>query len=160
MILKDVCGLIVAAGVGAGSVVAVQQVRQPAPAAVSKPAKPVKTAISRVRSAPAAAAATPSLLPAPTCTPSVFNGPDTGPALPSVTLADIPGLSVFPDGPLIWGPNPSGGGGAQIPISIVPEPGYWGMMISGFGLIGLALRRVRRPGTTRPESMSVMQYRD
>ena len=38
-----------------------------------------------------------------------------------------------------------------VTVPAVPEPGTWAMMRLGFGGIGLALRRRRRPGTRLPQ---------
>lgn len=149
MSLKDICGLILAGGIGAGSVVAVQEVRQPKPRPAVKAAKPAKPAISRPRTA--RAATTTPLIAAPDCVPSPFSAPGDGSGLPSGIFAGTPGFDPFigggPAGGSGGGGFPPGGlpGGGEIPTSIVPEPGPWGMMISGFGLIGLALRRLREP---------------
>ena len=42
-------------------------------------------------------------------------------------------------------PNNSGVANGNVTISAVPEPGTWALMLIGFGGMGLAMRRRRRP---------------
>ena len=51
-------------------------------------------------------------------------------------------------GSIIAGPNAPGGGAYSGTINVappVPEPATWAMMLLGFGAIGFAMRRRRRP---------------
>jgi hypothetical protein len=41
--------------------------------------------------------------------------------------------------------NGSGSFGGNVSFSAVPEPATWGMMLLGFGAVGYAMRRRRRP---------------
>ena len=150
--VKEICALLLAGGVGAGSVVTVQQVKP----AISKPkAKPTapkahKTAsrnITRteVRDCPAMAAplggGIADLAPMPT-----FENMVPG-ATPGSQHAFVPGGTdvAFPgviggggggSGPNVLPPSPPPG---------VPQPASWAMMLTGFGLVGLAMRRGGEP---------------
>ncbi|MFA7439570.1 MAG: PEPxxWA-CTERM sorting domain-containing protein [Sphingomonadaceae bacterium] len=88
---------------------------------------------------------------------------DCAPAVPLGALGMEPGIS----SPTIAGGTPFFGGGyggggsgggnrgggdgglsgnrTPVPLPGVPEPASWGLMVSGFGLIGLAIRRERKP---------------
>jgi len=46
---------------------------------------------------------------------------------------------------------------AETPISAVPEPGTWAMMLLGFGGIGIAMRGGRRPGRS-PSGWSAQSF--
>jgi len=46
---------------------------------------------------------------------------------------------------IYFGDRSSGGFGLIVDIAAVPEPATWVMMVGGFGLIGAAIRRHRRP---------------
>lgn len=122
--------------------------KQVLPAAVAPPA-----------AAPAAAALTPapvpiSALPAAAVLPAV---------VPAGTSSFLPGLLPLP---LVFGdggsstttivnnvpPTPTPPGETPPPPAPpIPEPGTWLMMISGFGLLGLALRRRRRLSALKVE---------
>jgi hypothetical protein len=81
-------------------------------------------------------------------------GPDPGPPteggvvlLPDPILPagppEVPGGG-DPFGPGKPGPGEIGGGPAILPLLPVPEPATWLLLVTGFGLLGLAVRR-RRP---------------
>lgn len=155
--LREFCTLLLAGGMGAGSVVAVQE---------------VKPRITKARAVPKAkpAAARPA---APPARPFQAEGssledcPIYAP-LPGSPLANL-GLPANPQPDLgggLLGVGPGlgggaggiggGGGGGGLPGpapgpgpgGVVPEPAAWAMMVSGFGLIGVALRR--RGGVAAP----------
>ncbi len=151
--LKEICALILAGGVGAGSVVAVQEARpkprmeRKAPAVKKAAARPAPR--SRIDDcptlvAPLGGALVPSLADAP---PPQLQPFGVGPTDPSAGL--------FPPGA---GGGGGGGGGIVNPLEpppppggIVPEPAAWAMMVSGFGLVGVALR-IRPRSVERPTS--------
>jgi hypothetical protein len=149
--VKEICALLLAGSMGAGSVVAVQQAK--APAAKSRPAKASKPK-SVAHPRPAAAA----LNDCPSFTATLGGVP--GPLAPLAVLDAAPtGLSVV--APPLDGASPSdgsgfvlppggGGGGetlfppqppAPVEVGGVPQPAAWAMMVTGFGLVGLSLRR-------------------
>jgi hypothetical protein len=144
--LKDVCALLLAGGVGAGSVVAVQQVEKP------------RTAV-RPKAKPAAARPAPPRPKLDDC-PAAVAPLGGGGVLPELALGGPQGLpsplpvppeaSLRPGlgGGLSVGPPGDGSAGVLLPPPPVgpgvPEPAAWGMMVSGFGLIGVALRMGRR----------------
>ncbi len=151
--LKDFCVLLLAGGMGAGSVVTVQAVKAPshrearAPKAKPKPRRVAAQPRPRLPDCPVVVAplghgllpdlagieplGRPTMLPRPPIDQVTSIGP--GPTLPSPILPIL-------DRPLPPPPPPPG---------TVPEPATWGMMVSGFGLIGLALRgRARAAATT------------
>jgi hypothetical protein len=147
--VKEICSLLVAGSLGAGSVVAVQQARPPAKKAhgVAKPKPTVRRAAS-ARAAPAKVADCPTqaaslgsfaladIAPLDTPLPLQFSG--SGGAGVSGPTGSIP----LPPG--IGGGGGSGsidGGGPDPVPPAVPEPVSWVMMVSGFGLVGFALRR-------------------
>jgi PEP-CTERM motif len=145
--VKEICALLAAGGMGASGVVAVQQVK-PARAvhAKAKPAPQVRKA-----SAPRAQ---PRLSDCPVATASLGGGsianlapitpfeqtPMASISAPQSILAGGPGGTFAPAPPFNGG---SGGntipGGGFTPG--VPEPAAWAMMVSGFGLVGVAMRR-------------------
>lgn len=194
---REICALLLAGGMGAGSVVGVQHAK-PAitKAKASRPAaRPVRRAV-----APARVAATPApvvpIADCPTITAPLGPGIASLAPLPSFESggmggADTGGLFI-PTGGGYWpGWNHGGGGGwsggggpggpggnggtsgetggesgengggtpgdgGSIPgggvVPGVPQPASWVMMIAGFGLVGLALRRSSPEATAAPES--------
>lgn len=148
--LKEICALVLAGSMGAGSVVTVQQVKAPQARLKAKP-KPHRPAPRPVSQAPVQDCPTVSSLggglgslgpmaamgaPPATGLQTIGPMPDAGGAHASLVgggssdPAALPGIPVEP----------------EFPVSGVPEPVSWTMMLSGFGLIGLAMRRrpVRR----------------
>jgi hypothetical protein len=164
--LKEICSLFAAGGLGATSVVAVQQVRPTArPAArhvvhrpQPRPAPPVAAPSPRLEAldcppAVGALGAGLAALPASAMAAGIVMPPSAGTGFPGGGGApDMTGSGgLFPPG---GGPGWTGGGGKQPgeqPTAAVPEPASWAMMVSGFGLVGLALRRVGAPRHDRPE---------
>jgi hypothetical protein len=149
--VKEICALLLAGGMGAGSVVAVQQAKP----AISKPKKATapkahKTASrnvtrSEIRDCPAMAAplgaGIAELAPLPSFESIV---PGMTPSTPQVAV--IPGgIDILPggggggSGPSILPPGPVG------PPAGVPQPASWAMMVTGFGLVGLAMRKGGEP---------------
>jgi hypothetical protein len=147
---KEICALLLAGGMGAGSVVAVQQVKSPV--AKQRAAKPAKHKIaSPSRAAPAGLRDCPSY--------ATMLGGAAGPLAPLAVLEPTELGLVTPPGPEVGlMPTdtafllPSGGGGGgglsfppspPIPVTPggVPQPAAWAMMVAGFGLVGLSLRR-------------------
>lgn len=156
--VKEICALLLAGGVGAGSVVTVQEA-VPAFKQASKPKAAKKPAVRKAASRPAAARTAqindcPSqvgllgqnmaLPPLPPI--------DVAPGLPlTETALGLPGGGgIMPGGGGGFGGSgvdpsqPGGGGGGGGLVPGVPETGSWAMLITGFGLIGLALRRTGR----------------
>ncbi len=142
--LKEICTLLLAGGVGAGSVVAVQEVR-PRPKAEKRTAAKPRPAV--------AAASRPALNDCPVLGGALV--PEFNASLPP---SGDPGVSSFPSvaGHGLWVPGGAGGGGSLLPprpggptivvpptpppSAPIPEPAAWAMMISGFGLVGVAAR--------------------
>ena len=154
--MKEICALLLAGGMGAGSVVGVQQVKPVVHKAVAKKApapKAHKTAATSVARA--------VINDCPTIAGGLGGGIANLAPLPSFeSLA--PGSSPNPQiafgGPILGGfPGPgigSGGGGngggesgpsILPPTPAVPEPVSWAMMVGGLGMVGLALRRSGPP---------------
>ena len=176
---REICALLLAGGMGAGSVVGVQQVK-PALTKASKPAvhKPARQAVARravARPAPQMVAND-----CPTITAPLGPGiADLAPMQSSTPMGGAGpemagGGPFFPGGGEYWpGWNPGGGGGGGAgggglppgpgggdgggsvpgggPVATVPQPASWVMMIAGFGLVGLALRRGHGAGTVKAE---------
>lgn len=144
--LRELCSLFVAGSLGAGSVVAVQKVRAPRPVHRSAP-RPAAVAPRPLPPAP----------PLPECAPAAA-APDIaalGAAAPFAAGGGLLGADLFSgSGPLAGGGGGGGSGGIgggvgdttqPRPLPAVPEPAGWAMMVSGFGLIGVALRKGRLP---------------
>lgn len=162
--LKEICAMLVAGSMGAGSVVAVQQAKPPQAKVKAKPAKakPARPAPRPVRHAP------------PLDCPTVSSlGGGLAELVPIAPMVSAPTASLSLSGQLAGVGGGGGGGGMLLPPLVgggggsssaafpglpagpdlaapdfavpgVPQPATWAMMVSGFGLIGLALRR--RPG--------------
>ena len=152
--VKEICALLLAGGVGAGSVVTVQQARPAVSKPKAKPAAPKahKTASrnitrTQVQDCPAMAAplggGIADLAPLPAFESLIPGGP-----APGSQVAALPGGGglVFPG---VIGGGGGGGGTPFIPPSPVapgvPQPASWAMMLTGFGLVGLAMRRGGEP---------------
>jgi len=137
--MKQLCALLLAGGIGAGSVVTVQQVKPAISKARAAPAKPkVQKAVQRVRQAT-------SIQECPLIAPM-------GPGIDGLMPIQPPD-NIFSENPPGGGGGvspPGGGGGVSNPkanpdpfpvISGIPEPDTWMMLVAGFGFLGLALRR-------------------
>ncbi len=149
--MKEICALLLAGGMGAGSVVTVQKIRP----AVSKPrAKPAvpkahKTASRNVTNAQILDCPTPALAMGGAL-PELAAIPTFGTTLPGTSeVAGWPGGGGVLIPPVIGGGGGGGGGGGSSgpdigpnpePVPGVPQPASWAMMLTGFGLVGLALR--------------------
>ncbi len=140
---KELCAILLAGSMGAGSVVAVQKVKPISAKAKTRPrveravAGPSRSRVGRVETPQPPA---PRILDCPAGSP-VAAEPNQF-VLPNSPTQEfggnIPGVSPVP--PVVWG----GGGGHRPPppsFPAVPEPGAWVMMIAGFGFVGLACRR-------------------
>jgi len=68
-------------------------------------------------------------------------------------LVNPTGLTIGSDGAFYVTINSAGapGSGQVVRISAVPEPATWAMMIIGFGAVGVALRRSKRPARLVPQ---------
>jgi hypothetical protein len=140
--LKDICALLAAGSMGAGSVVAVQKATShKASANVEKPTVSHTRKAQPVRKAYKLPSPGPAILDCPTPvigSPWGIEHQPTG-LTPPMSDALLPLLP-----PAIE--QPGGGGIVLLPPSYspaVPEPGAWAMMIAGFGLIGCSMRRRR-----------------
>ncbi|MCS6987514.1 MAG: PEPxxWA-CTERM sorting domain-containing protein [Sphingomonadaceae bacterium] len=155
--LKEICALLLAGGVGAGSVVAVQEARP-------KPKVERKTPTARTAAAPRPVPPRTRIDDCPTLV-APLGGALVPPladfmppaqvmtARPPVALggllppgAVVPSLTPGGSGGGGGGGGGGDGGGPPPPPAPIPEPAAWAMMVSGFGLMGVALRL--RPRTT------------
>lgn len=146
--VKEICALLLAGGIGAGSVVTVQQAKPAISKAKAKAPKAHKTASrnvtrTQVRDCPAMAAplggGIADLAPLPT-----FENLMQGAPAPGTQMAFVPdggGIGI----PGVIGGGGGGGSGPSIlppsPAPGVPQPASWAMMLTGFGLVGLAMRK-------------------
>lgn len=146
---KEICALLLAGSMGAGSVVAVQKAKpaisKPRPAP-SKP-KVQKATQSQVHTSQITEC--PTVAPVGTAELSPFSATPT-PAEPMGGFASLSGPSAGPGGGITGG---RGGSGPSVvpdpsPTPGVPQPDTWVMLVAGFGFMGLALRR-RTPGIRR-----------
>jgi hypothetical protein len=138
---KQFCALLLAGGMGAGSVVTVQQVRPGISKARAPAAKP------RVQRAAQHAPQPARITECPTIAPL---GPGIGALVPLQT-ADPAFGPILPAG----GDGGFGGGGSRggfgptvqpDPVLVapgIPQPDTWVMLVAGFGFLGVALRRRR-----------------
>ncbi len=145
--MREFCALLLAGGVGAGSVVAVQQARPPA-------AKPKATAAKTQKAAPRRA----QTAQISDC-PILAESPGLGILSPIVPPDEAPMDGGRPGAGMALLPSPGpgfpvgiGGGGGFLPIAPpapplpggpsapIPEPISWVMLIAGFGLVGASLR--------------------
>lgn len=159
MILKDVCALLAATSLGAGAVVTVPAVHKPtrdkiASAAGYQPRKPVRSASVRPRMHQTVAPSAPPTASSAAITDCAIPGAGIAPSiLPNLVEAPagqfgsgMQPLHPHPDDNPVFGPgNPAI---ADFPITNpVPEADSWLMFIAGFGLLGMSIRRRKRPGT-------------
>ncbi len=144
--MKQFCALLLAGGMGAGSVVTVQQVK---PAVAKVRAKPkVQKAVQQARQA-----STMRDCPSIAALPQGF---DAAPfSAPDPNFADASRGAGFGSVSGVGGGIGGGGGGGFGPdirpgpipvVPGVPQPDSWVMLVAGFGFLGLALRR--RPAET------------
>lgn len=186
---KEICALLLAGGMGAGSVVGVQHAKP----AITK-AKASRPAPRKIRRAapPARVAATPApmvpindcptitaplgpgiadLAPLPSFESGGMGGPQTGGIFIPAGGGYWPGWNHGGGGGWSGGGNggnggnsgengggtPGDGGGESTPggseVPGVPQPASWVMMIAGFGLVGMALRR----GSAEPGAAAVVR---
>lgn len=152
--MKQFCALILAGGMGAGSVVTVQHTRPSISKARAAPAKPkVQKSVQRnVQTA--------QLTDCPTIAPL---GPGIGDLAPLQQVQPLLGQPIAGvSGPAgISGPAGGFGGGgfgrevqpAPIPVVPgVPQPDSWVMLVAGFGFMGLALRRRKSRSPTQVQA--------
>jgi len=146
--VKELCALLAAGGMGASGVVAVQQVK-PARAQHAKvgPSPQIKKA-----SAPRPAA---RLNDCPVTTASLGGGSIANLApitpfeqTPMASISAAAPIGVAGGGgfvPFVPFNGGGGSGGSDLPgggfSPGIPEPAAWAMMVSGFGLVGVAMRR-------------------
>ncbi len=131
--MKQFCALLLAGGMGAGSVVTVQQVK---PAAGKMRAKPkVEKAVQQARQA-STMRDCPSIAALP-------RGFDAASALsaPDPIFADASRGAGFDGGGGVGGFGPAIRPGPIAVVPGVPQPDSWVMLVAGFGFLGLALRR-------------------
>lgn len=146
--MKEFCALLLAGGMGATSVVAVQKAKPAVAKTRAAPAKP------KVQKAVQQSTQTTQITECPSISP-------LGPGIDS--LAPLQTADSIFSQPLPGGAG-SGGGGfggggfgpdvqpGPVPIPMVPgipQPDTWVMLVAGFGFLGLALRR--RPQTARAD---------
>ncbi|WP_448581788.1 PEPxxWA-CTERM sorting domain-containing protein [Thermaurantiacus sp.] len=141
--LKEFCALLLAGGIGAGSVVTVQAVKAPA-AREARATKP--------KPRPAAARPKPKLPDCPVVVAPLGTGlfPELAEAGPVARpmAAPLPRPGALPsvgeagtDWPLLVAPTTVRPPPSLPAPGTVPDAATWAMMVAGFGLIGLALRR-------------------
>lgn len=154
--VKEICALLLAGSMGAGSVVAVQQAKSPlAKQRAAKPARhkvsaPARPAPSPLNDCPSFAA-TLGGSPGPLAPLAVMETAELGLLTPMTDL----GVPPQGGGGFILPPGGGGGGGTAfppappvpVPTGGVPQPAAWAMMVSGFGLVGLSLRRSPAPAS-------------
>lgn len=141
MSMREWCiALLAGAVAGGGGTIAVQQTR---PAVERKAAKPApKTARPAAKTSAALPARAPVIFDCPM--PSAALSPAGIGAIASTSFPATAGFPPLSGG--LWD-----GGGVFLPLPTpppsVPEPAQWALLVTGFGLIGLALRRsVSREG--------------
>lgn len=136
---REICALLLGGAVGVGGTVAVHKVspKPPVAKAKGKPGVPQASRPRVVRPEPALRPASPTILDCPT----------PAPGSPWAAIPTIP-VPLPPMGGAGAAAFPGGGGGAGAhpyppapPSSAVPELAAWAMMVSGFGLVGAAMRR-------------------
>lgn len=153
--MKEICGLLLAGSMGAGSVVAVQKVKPVLSRPKPKPVAPKahKTASRNITHQ--------QILDCPVTVVALSPlAPELGAIPPLNTPPDTSHVAGWPGGGGIFIPPPIGGGGGggggiskpdvnpNPPAPPIPEPASWAMMVTGFGLVGLALRKGPEPEAT------------
>ncbi len=138
--MKEFCALLLAGGMGASSVVAVQKAKPAISKARGTPQKPkVQKAVQRSMQAA-------RIEECPTIAPL---GPGIDSLAPLQTTESVFGQPVIGGGGPGGGFGGGGGGGfgpdvqpAPVPVFPgIPQPDTWVMLVAGFGFLGLALRR-------------------
>ncbi len=153
--MKEICALLLAGGMGAGSVVGVQQAKPMVQKAVAKkaPAPKVHKSVSsnlaraEINDCPTIAGTMGSGIAGLAPLPSFESlAPGSSGADPRIAYGPAGGGGY--GGYLVPGGGGGGGGGGGNsgpsilpPTPTVPEPASWAMMVGGLGMIGLALRR-------------------
>jgi hypothetical protein len=114
--------------------------RTPAPVKVAS-AAPVPAVLAPVAAIPAPVAAAPAVAAAA----PVLAIPAAPAAVAGGVSPLLGGLALVPLVPAVFNGGNGGGGVTTLEIApAVPEPATWLMMISGFGILGFAMRRRRR----------------
>ena len=142
--LKDICAYLLAAGLGAGGVVMVQQVSPPA-----QVAKGERVARTAARSAAHRAVPAPSIcieaMPLTAPQLALVPLPEFGGAATPWAPAEGPGGVALPVPPGPTFPPPVWPPIGQPPIAplppAVPDAPAWALLVAGFGLVGVSLRR-------------------
>jgi hypothetical protein len=141
--MKEFCALLLAGGMGATSVVAVQKAKPAVAKTRPAPAKP------KVQKAVQQSAQASQITECPSIAPLGPGVDSLAPLLTAQSIFSQPLLGGNGGGGGGGGGLPGGGGGfgpdinpAPIPIVPgVPQPDSWVMLVAGFGFLGLALRR-------------------
>ena len=138
---KEICALLLAGSMGAGSVVAVQKAKP----AVSRQRPATKP---KVQKATQSQVQTASITECPTVGP--VGSPDLSPIIAMETTEPLTGFRQTAAAPFGGGGGSGGGiGGGKGPSILpdpsptpgIPQPDTWVMLVAGFGFMGLALRR-------------------
>ncbi|MCW3796566.1 PEPxxWA-CTERM sorting domain-containing protein [Sphingomonas sp. BN140010] len=146
------------------------------PAAFAAPPVPRSEVLSERTPAPvkvASAAPIPAVLAPVAAVPAPIPAPAVAAAAPVLAIPVAPaaasgvspllGLAAIPLIPAVFNGGNGGGGVTTLEIApAVPEPATWLMMISGFGILGFAMRRRRRlerAGGARPSGAVVVAPR-
>ena len=149
---KEICALLLAGSMGAGSVVAVQKAKP----AVSRQRPATKP---KVQKATQSQVQTASITEGPTVGP--VGSPDLSPIIAMETTEPLTGFRQTAAAPFGGGGGSGGGiggGGGKGPSILpdpsptpgIPQPDTWVMLVAGFGFMGLALRR--RPRVDKASS--------
>ncbi len=157
--VKELCALLAAGGMGASGVVAVQQVK---PARVqhakAKPTPQIKRASAprpqaRLGDCPITASSLGGGSIANLAPITPFEQTPMASLSSPVAIGAAGNPGVFPAPPPFGG---GGSGGSELPgggfTPGVPEPAAWAMMVSGFGLVGVAMRRSSSADSTEAEA--------
>lgn len=146
---KEICALLLAGGLGAGSVVTVQKVKPAVSKAVAaKPASKPKVTKAVQRSTDTSALQECPAVGAPELAPILIAEQEIPiPIQPSgePVLTSRSGGGAGGGGVYVPGGGGFGGGTSIVPdpapVPGVPAPDTWVMLVAGFGFLGLALRR-------------------
>jgi hypothetical protein len=154
--MKEFCALLLAGGMGATSVVAVQKAKPSVSKARAAPQKP------KVQKAVQQSSRASQITECPTIAPI---GPAIDSLVPLQTAEtlfgqQLPGMGGTAGGGGGGGGFNPGGGGSRpginpgpVPLAPgIPQPDTWVMLVAGFGFMGLALRR-RPQAPTRDQGM-------